>query len=150
MKRSEVNQKDIWRTEDIFINVADWEREFGELNKALPQILGYKGKLHEKSSFVACMQLNSALMQRLERVMCYAQLKHDENGTDEVGTSLYGKAENLYMHYATYASYITPELGELDDLTLSAYLNDPDLAVYHYMLSEVKRSKRHILSQVEE
>ena len=150
MKRSEVNERDIWRTEDIFASVAEWDKEFGELNKELPRILSYKGKLGDKYEFSACMECNTALLKRLEKLFCYAHLKHDENGTDEVGTSLYGRAEDLYMHYATYSSYITPELGKLDDVTLSAYMNDPDLAVYKYMLSEVRRSKKHILSAEEE
>ena len=150
MKRSELNEKDIWRIEDIFSSVAEWEKEFSEVNKALVSILSYKGKLSDKYSFIACMECNSALMQRLERLICYAQLLHDQNGTDEAGLSLYGKSEDLYMHYATYSSYITPELGKLDDVTLSSYINDPDLAVYKYMLSEIRRSKRHILSPEEE
>ena len=54
------------------------------------------------------------------------------------------------MHYATFSSFVTPELGKLDDVTLSAYMNDPDLAVYKYMLSEIRRSKKHILSAEEE
>ncbi len=150
MKRSEVNERDIWRIEDIFQNVGEWEKEFSEVNKALPSVLSYKGKLGDKYEFLACMECNSAICQRLERLCCYAQLKHDENSADECGLSLYSRSEDIYMHYATYSSFITPELGALDDVTLSAYMNDPDLAVYKYMLSEVRRSKRHILSAEEE
>ncbi len=150
MKRNEVNERDTWRTEDIFSSVAEWEKEFGEVNKLLPSILSYKGKLGDKYDFLACMENNSAVCMRLERLICYAQLKHDENSVDETGLSLYSRAEDLYMHYATYSSFVTPELGKLDDVTLSAYMNDPDLAVYKYMLSEVRRSKKHILSAEEE
>ena len=150
MKRNEVNERDTWRTEDIFSSVAEWEKEFGEVNKLLPSILSYKGKLGDKYDFLACMENNSAVCMRLERLICYAQLKHDENSVDETGLSLYSRAEDLYMHYATYSSFVTPELGKLDDMTLSAYMNDPDLAVYKYMLSEVRRSKKHILSAEEE
>ena len=150
MKRSEVNEKDLWRIEDIFGSVAEWEKELSELNKQLAGILQYKGKLSDKYEFLACMDCNSKLMQRLEKLFCYAQLKHDENGTDEEGLSLYGRAEDLYMHYATYSSFITPELSALDELTLSAFIHDPDLSVYSYMLSEIRRSKKHILSQEEE
>ena len=150
MKRNEVNERDTWRTEDIFSSVAEWEKEFGEVNKLLPSILSYKGKLGDKYDFLACMENNSAVCMRLERLICYAQLKHNENSVDETGLSLYSRAEDLYMHYATYSSFVTPELGKLDDVTLSAYMNDPDLAVYKYMLSEVRRSKKHILSAEEE
>ena len=55
MKRSEVNERDIWRTEDIFGSVAEWEKEFSELNKTLPGILQFKGKLGDKYEFLACM-----------------------------------------------------------------------------------------------
>ena len=150
MKRSEVNEKDLWRIEDIYASVAEWEKELSELNKQLAGILQYKGKLADKYEFLACMDYNTALMQRLEKLFCYAHLKHDENGADEEGLSLYGRAEDLYMHYATYSSFITPELSALDDVTLSAFIHDPDLAVYSYMLSEIRRSKKHILSQEEE
>ena len=150
MKRSEVQERDIWRTEDMFSSVAEWEREFSELNKELPSILSYKGKLGDKYEFEACMELSDALCKRLEKLYCYAHTKHDENGKDETGLSLYGRAEDLYMHYATYSSFISPELGALDDVTLSAYIGDPDLKTYRYMLSEVRRSKKHILSAAEE
>lgn len=150
MKRSEVNEKDIWRTEDIFGSVAEWEKEFAELNKALPGILAYKGKLGDKYDFIACMEFNSSICQRLERLYCYAHLKHDENSADETGLGLFGRAQDMYMHYSTYASFVTPELGKLDEVTLSAYMNDPELATYKYMLSEIRRSKKHILSAEEE
>lgn len=150
MKRSEVKEQDIWRTEDIFVNVAEWEREFAEVNKALPSVLAYKGKLGDKYEFKACMELSDSLGERFERLYCYAQLKHDENGADEAGHSLYARAEDLYMHYCTYASFITPELGKLDEVTLSAYIADPELADYRYTLTEVRRNKKHILSADEE
>ncbi|MDE7395487.1 MAG: oligoendopeptidase F [Clostridiales bacterium] len=150
MKRNEVNKADLWRIEDIYTSVSEWEKDFSELNKQLAGILQYKGKLSDKYEFLACMECNSSLMQKLEKLFCYAQLKHDENGADEEGLSLYGRAEDLYMHYSTYSSFITPELSALDDVTLSAFVHDPDLAVYSYMLSEIRRSKKHILSQEEE
>ena len=150
MKRSEVNERDIWRTEDIFVNAAEWEKEFSEVNKALPEVLSYKGKLGDKYEFIACMECNTTLCKRLEKLFCYAHLKHDENASDENGQALFSRAEDLYMHYATYSSFITPELGALDDVTLSAYMNDPELAVYKYMLGEIRRSKKHILSAEEE
>lgn len=150
MKRAQVEEKDIWRIEDIFVNAAEWEREFADVNRELPEILSYKGKLGDKYSFLACMEKNASLCKRLEKLYCYAQLKHDENGADETGLSLYSRAEDLFMHYSTYSSFISPELGKLDDVTLSAYIADPDLAVYKYMLSEVRRSKKHILSTEEE
>lgn len=150
MKRSEVSEKDIWRIEDIFTSVSEWEKEFSDLNKELPKILAYKGKLGDKFEFLGCMEANTAICKRLEKLCCYAQLKHDENGADPAGLALYGRSEDIWMHYATYSSFITPELGSLDEVTLSAYMNDPDLAVYKYMLSEVRRSKKHILSAEEE
>lgn len=150
MKRSEVSEKDLWRTEDIFASAAEWEKEFSALNKELPSILSYKGKLGDKFVFIECMECNTAICKRLEKLYCYAHLKHDENSSDDSGLSLYSRAQDLFMHYSTYSSYITPELGKLDEVTLSAYLNDPDLAVYKYMLGEIRRSKKHILSAEEE
>lgn len=149
MKRSEVNERDIWRTEDIFGSVAEWEKEFSELNKTLPGILQFKGKLGDKYEFLACMEFNSSVCQRLERLYCYAHLKHDENSADETGLGLFSRAQDMYMHYSTYESFVTPELGKLDEVTLSAYMNDPELATYKYMLSEIRRSKKHILSAEE-
>ena len=73
MKRSEVNERDIWRIEDIFQNVGEWEKEFSEVNKALPSVLSYKGKLGDKYEFLDCMECNSAICRRLERLCCYAQ-----------------------------------------------------------------------------
>ncbi len=150
MKRSEVNERDIWRTEDIFGSVAEWEKEFSELNKTLPGILQFKGKLGDKYEFLACMEFNSSVCQRLERLYCYAHLKHDENSADETGLGLFSRAQDMYMHYSTYESFVTPELGKRDEVTLSAYMNDPELATYKYMLSEIRRSKKHILSAEEE
>ncbi len=150
MKRNEVNEKDVWRTEDIFVNAGEWDKEFSELNKDLPAILAYKGKLDDKYDFLACMQCNDSLNKRLEKLYAYAHLKHDENGTDESGAALYARAQDLYMHYCTYSSFVMPELGQLDDVTLSAYIGDPELKAYRYLLTEVRRSKKHILSGEEE
>ena len=52
MKRSEVKTQHRWRLEDIFVSVAEWEKELSNINRETVGILRFKGRLNEREALL--------------------------------------------------------------------------------------------------
>ncbi len=150
MKRNQVRPEYVWKTEDIFATDAAWNAEYAALEPEIRAFAGFAGKLGTKAGFVAAVEKYVSLNMRFERLYCYAALKGDE----DLGNSLYNgmrdRAMTLASVFSASAAFLSPELSALPDSVLDSYISDPELADYDYMLREVKRQKRHILSDKEE
>jgi len=110
MKRSEVKEEYRWRLEDIFLSLAEWERQLQLLNRDIVGILRFKGRLAEKEQLLACLKSADDLGQRIEKLYAYAMLKKDENLADTKAGELKSKIQTLLVQYNSSAAFITPEL----------------------------------------
>ncbi len=150
MKRTDVKIEYKWKLEDIYPGLADWEREFSELNKEIVKVLKFKGRLSDKNMLIECLKFNDAVNLKLEKLYCYAMFLKDQNGTDNKANEVRSRAETLLVQFGSMSSFISPEISAMDETALNSFINDPDFATYDYMLSEVIRGKKHILSEKEE
>lgn len=150
MKRSEVDAKYKWHTEDIFPTDEKWEEELQAVEKKVPELTAYQGKLGEKDSCLAALDAFAEINKRLEKIYCYTALKADEDQGDSHYSGYKDRATSVLVAMSTALSYFEPELSALDDKVLDAYIADPAFADYDYMLSEIRRQKAHILSDKEE
>lgn len=150
MKRNEVETRYKWNLDDIYMNVGEWEKEYSALNKDSVRILKFKGKLGAKDSLLQCLAFQDDMNRRIEKLYVYTMFLKGENAKDEKANSLSSRAETLLVNYSSLASFVTPEISALDETTISGFIADPDFADYEYMLKNVLREKKHILSAAEE
>ncbi len=150
MKRNQVKPEYVWKTEDIFATDADWEAELAALEPDIKAFAGYAGTLGTKAGFAAAAGEYVRLNMRFEKVYCYAALKGDEDLGNSTYNGMRDKAMMLYAAFSAASAFLSPELSALPDATLDSYIADPDLSEYDYMLKEVRRQKKHILSDKEE
>lgn len=150
MKRNEVNPRYIWNTQDIFPTDEAWNAEYAALEPAIRAFDKFAGTLGDKAGFATAAAEYAALNERFERLYCYASLRADEDLGHSGYNGMRDKAMSLYAVFAAASAFWSPELSALPDDVLDGYLADPDLQDYDYMLSEIKRQKKHILSDREE
>lgn len=152
MERKEFAEHLKWDLTDIFPSDEAWEAEY----KSVEETYGsydfsvFKGKLGEKESLLACLQLNDELSQRIEKLYLYAHLHHDEDVRVSKNTSALARIGSFVSKILAQIAFIEPELTKVSDEQLQVFIDDPDFAAYEYRLRKIMKSKAHVLSEAEE
>ena len=138
-----------WATEEIYSSDEAWNKEFDQLKEQLDFSV-FRGKLGEKSQFLACMKEQERVGRIFEKLSVYAMMKHDEDTKNATYDSFNSKIMSLGAVFGSNTAFIMPELTSLSEEVLNEYILDKDLSEYDYFLKCVLREKEHILSENEE
>ncbi|MFD2629689.1 oligoendopeptidase F [Oceanobacillus kapialis] len=151
-KRNEVPVNLTWKLEDIFETDQAWEEELTQLQKDIPQIAEYQGKLSDSAdSLYNMLQLQDNLSARLGKLYTYAHMRYDEDTTNSWYQGLNAKAENVLTQASSQMSFIVPEILAMEEGKIETFLEEhSDLQTYKKTLDEITRQRPHVLSQKEE
>lgn len=151
-ERSEMEEANTWRLEDIFPTDAEWETEFQAVKELLPKATEFKGKLSESANvLLATLQYEDEVSMRLEKLYTYAHMRYDQDTTNSVYQALNDRATNLYSQAASSLAYIVPEILSIPEENLQSFLQEnKELGVYEHALEEITRQRSHVLSEAEE
>jgi oligoendopeptidase F len=139
-----------WKLEDMVESDAAWEEMYAEAKTRLPELSSFKGKLKDKAQYLACARLQSELDLKLQTLYIYANMRRDEDSSVSLYQGMADRATALVVQAMTAASFVQPELTEMPAETLIEWSKLPEFENYSYILSEIARSKEHILSEKEE
>ncbi|WLV25552.1 oligoendopeptidase F [Aciduricibacillus chroicocephali] len=151
-KREELKVEDTWKLEDIFATDEDWEKSFKELQKDIPKVEAYRGKLGESAQeLVSLFKLQDELSNRLGRLYTYAHMRYDQDTANSFYQGMNQKAESLLTEAGSAMSFIVPEIIAIDTDKIEHFIKENnDLKGYKLTLDEITRQKAHILSEKEE
>ncbi len=144
MDRSKVKKEYIWATEDIFASVEEWNETYKKVEDSI-DYKRFEGKLGEVNVFLDYCKTDEKIAYDFEKLAVYAHIKHDEDTRDSQYTSLSAKINDLAVKYSSETAFVVPELTALDESVLLAYISNPALKDYDYMLKNVLKSKPHVL-----
>lgn len=150
LKRSEVQQMDTWKLEDMFPDQQAWDSSYNELKTLKDKAADYEGKLNSPENIKAVFALEDDLSLKIERLYVYAHLSHDQDTTNPTYQALVQKAKKLSVEVNEALSFITPEILSLPEQELDQLIDNPELSEYKFTLQEIKREKAHVLSKTEE
>lgn len=150
MKRIEIDDKYKWQLEHIFATNEDWEAVFEKIKSTYKTIEEYKGKLKDRNSLLECLKFYDDAYRILMKLYVYSRMRRDEDSRVDLYVGMSERIESLINDFASSASYITSEISRLKDSYLNEVIADPEFADFDYMLKEIKRTKKHILSEKEE
>jgi oligoendopeptidase F len=137
----------VWDLTELYPTDAAWTAERDAVEKDLPGVAAYRGKLGESAATLkAALQLASDLNRRLARLSTYAGLKADEDlqvsanqERRQLSTALAGK-----LGEAT--AWMNPELLSVGAARIEAFLAaDPGLGKFRFGLKDVLRQAPHTL-----
>lgn len=151
-KRNELPVYLTWKLEDIFETDQAWDEELAQLQKDIPQIAEFQGKLSDSAdSLYNMLQLQDKLSQRLGKLYTYAHMRYDEDTTNSWYQSLNAKAENVLTQASSEMSFVVPEILAMEEGKVEAFLKENQgLQAYKKTLDEITRQRPHVLSQKEE
>lgn len=150
--RSEIKTEDTWRLEDIFATDEAWEKEFKDIQSALPKLAEFKGKLGESATTLfEALSYQDEVMERLGKLYTYAHMRYDQDTTNSTYQALNDRARTLYTQAASISSYVVPEILSLDEAKLKTFLQEKEeLKLYEHALDEINRQRPHVLSAEKE
>ena len=151
-KRSEVDPKNTWATEDLFANDEAWEQAMAELASMPEQMASFRGRLGESG---ACLldyfRLGDAYSLKISRAANYAFRKADEDTTVGKYQEMRGKIISLDVAVSSASAFDTPEILAIPDETLERFYQEtPDLQLYRRALDKIRARRAHVLSDAEE
>lgn len=150
LKRSEVDEENTWKLEDMFTDQQQWDQSYSDLKQLVNKVSQFEGKLHSAENVKAIFALEDEISYHVERLYVYAHLNHDQDTTNPTYQALSQKAKKLNVEIGEALSFITPEILSLPEQELDALIENPDLSEYKFTLQEIKREKAHILTKTEE
>ena len=152
MERKDIAENLKWKTSDIFTSDEEWEKEFQDFEATYGNydVSVFDGKLADKKTLLDCLTLADDVSRKIEKLYIYAHLRHDQDVRVSFYTSATSRVGALASRVFAQFSFIEPQLTELPESVLNAFIADPDFKDYDYRLKKVAQSKAHVLSAAEE
>lgn len=146
--RDQIPEKDKWDLSPLFANDEEWESSFKNLELIINQISAYKGRLQESVRvFKEAILLELDINRKLEMLFTYAQLRSDEDKSNQKYQGLYQRSLSLYARISGLLSFISPEIQSIPEEIISRYIQDPVIEDYRFHINKILRYKPHTLNQ---
>lgn len=147
-KRSEIDPKDTWAIEDLYVTDEAWQKEYEMLKEMLPKAAEYQGRLSKSADLLlSFLQLSDDINKLLERVYVYANQRYHEDTANATYQDLSNKANALSVQVSSALSFATPEILTLPEESIVQFLHEnEELKTYEFYIRDILRQKPHILS----
>ncbi len=152
VERTQVPARYKWNLERIYADWDRWEKDFAEIEAALPSIKGRQGRLpHGARSLLDAVDEILAVRRKLEVVMTFASMKSDEDTRDGENTARRGRSRSLATRFAEAASWFEAEFLSLAPAMLVRFVEqEPRLELYDHYFDDIQRSREHRLTPEQE
>ena len=147
--RNDVAENLKWKLTDIFKDQNEFDALLNEVSSKA-DLSRYEGKLSDEKTLLECLKEMDALETDLEKLDVYAYMKKDLDARDSESNALLTRVENVIIKYSSSISFMTPEITALPEEKLKAIIANPDFKDYDYMLKNLLKSKKHVLSKESE
>lgn len=153
--RSELKNQDKWNVEALYPTPQAWTAEFEELKgreraPRWPQIISYKGRLHDPASVASLFEIYFGLDRKLAKLHTYAHLRMDEDLGNDLFKKDYGLISGLYHDYQHECAWIEPELLRMNEADFQHLSAHPELRPFNFFLEKIGRMRPHTLSGEQE
>lgn len=147
--REEVPEKYTWDLTTKYKSTKDWELDFNNLKNEINSISKYKNNLVDNAdNLYNCLELDTNISTKLEKLYVYAYLKHDEDLTNPENTKMFMTIYSLYVEYSKLTSFISPTILKVDNKTILDFMKEnKKLNKYKKVLDEIRRYKKYTLSE---
>ncbi|RLM90392.1 oligoendopeptidase F [Halobellus sp. Atlit-38R] len=152
-ERSEIDTEDKWDLASIYEDDEAWQAAYESVSDRVDDLRAYEGRAIESpETLLELLELREELLREVSKVSSYASLRSAEDTRNQEYQALQAKAESLSSSAQSAASFLEPELQELDESDVESFIDaEPELAEYEHYFDDVLRMKPHTRSaEVEE
>ena len=146
--RSEIDETYTWDLTDLFADDEAWESTYAEAEARVDELSTYEGRVTESAATLEeVLTLRESIMRSVSNLSAYARMRKDEDTTDQTYQALSARARALAADASSAASYIGPEIQELDrDAVEELIEENPELEPYEHYFDDTLRMKPHTRS----
>jgi len=150
--RDKVETKYKWDLTDLYPSVDAWQTEMKNIEGRIDEILKYKGKLGDNSgNLLSTLDTYYAIVKDFYRASGYAGKLRDQDLSNSENESLAQQANALGTKISETASFIDPEILQIDPEKIKKFFDEePKLAQYKMVIDDIQRKRVHTLSDKEE
>jgi oligoendopeptidase F len=147
-ERDEIAEDDKWDLDSLYADDEEWAEAFEEASDRLDDLRAYEGRVVESAATLReTLETFEAVMRQVANVSAYARMRRDEDTRDDEAQAMATRAQSLSADASSAASFLDPELQELDREEFAAMVEDePDLATYEHYVDDTLRMKPHTRS----
>ena len=147
-KREEISEEFKWKLDKVFKDSKAWEEEFKNLQLEVPKYESFQGKLNNKEEILKYLEFNEEVSRKAEKLYVYAHMKCDEDTTNQTTQSMMNKIDAYMAEFSSKTAFFVPEILSLDDDFISDILNnDERFKKYDFLLRDILKEKKHILTK---
>jgi len=146
--RSDIAEEYKWDLASLYADDEEWEAAFESVRERLDDLRAFEGRAtDDPETLQATLETYEAIMRDVANVSTYARLRRDEDTADSHYQALASRAQSLSSEASSAASFLDPEIQELDRETVAKYVDEnPDLEVYEHYFDDALRMKPHTRS----
>jgi len=147
-ERGEIETAYTWDLASLFASDGDWERAHEQAQERLDDLRAFEGRATtDAETLLDLFETHETVMRAVADVHTYARLRRDEDTRDDQAQAMSTRAESLAAAASSAASFIEPELQQLDREAFDELVTaEPDLATYEHYVDDVLRMKPHTRS----
>ncbi len=151
-KREEINETYKWNLKKMYADDESWEKDFSIAREKAEEIQHYEGRLGESADLLyEALSKKDQLSRIIGNIYVYARMKKDEDNRITKYQAMSEKAQSLSVEIGTKLSFFVPEIAEVPERVLLSFIDENEkLKLYEFLLKDLMRLKKHILTKQEE
>lgn len=151
-ERNQIEDKYKWDISHMYKSISDWHKHKEEIKKEIETLDLYKGKLKTNSNNIVKTFLKyETVTKDLYLLSNYANRLADEDLTISENQKMLQEVYTIFTNFSEKISYFSPEINTIDDKTLTKFYNEnKELKEFKFAIDEIRRTKKHILSNESE
>ena len=148
-KRSEVNKADTWALEDMYRDLAAWEKDVEAARLLSVGIESEKSRITESGTgLYGILEQYMECSNKLAMASNYAHRASDADTKDTANLANARKIDSVMVEISSRLAFVEPVILELSQERLEQfYREEPQLESYRLYIEEIQRMKEHRLSQ---
>lgn len=146
--RAEIPESARWNLADLFPSVEAFEAALTRVDGMIPQLTAFEGRLSESPDVLAdALNLNYAVESAAEDILVYAAQWQHTDTRDAAANAALQRAQGLVARLGEATSFFAPEISQMPQSTIDAFLKSPALAEYRHVIDNIHRMAPHTRSQ---
>lgn len=150
-KRNEIEEKYKWDLSSIYDSKKQIDVDIKKVKKLEEKIIKFEKSNLDEFSLYDLITNNLDLNKLLDKLIFYANLKINEDCSNEENQKLYGEITSLLQDIYVSTSFVINKILNIDYEVICDYINkNKKLEEYKFLLELMFRDKKHMLSDKEE
>ncbi|KRK88965.1 oligoendopeptidase F [Lentilactobacillus sunkii] len=145
--RKDVPEALTWDLTTVYSSDKDFDKDFEEVAAGTKKFAGLSGTIEKDAqALLTATEDLMTLSRKLEKVYVYAQLKNDQDTSEDKYQAMYSRAESLGAQFGAATAWFEPELLKISNSQMAQYYQDePKLDGYKRFFDQTFERRDHIL-----